>query len=168
MKRRKLRIAWSVAWGIVAVLLLALWVRSYFTLDNIVCGGSRGSISGISFRGELEITLFETSGIMSPPAMFSRFDSWPINKTSSVEHNDGNGHPLPSYLGFKFSGWISTSFPSRFMLCVIPYWFPMILCGIIAALPWWLRPSNRFSLRTLLIATTLVAVGLGLIVWAAK
>ena len=29
MKHRKLRIAWSVAWGIVAVLLIALWVRSY-------------------------------------------------------------------------------------------------------------------------------------------
>ena len=29
MKYRKLRIAWSVAWGIVAVLLCVLWVRSY-------------------------------------------------------------------------------------------------------------------------------------------
>ena len=26
---RKLRIAWSVAWGVVAVLLCVLWVRSY-------------------------------------------------------------------------------------------------------------------------------------------
>jgi hypothetical protein len=35
-----------------------------------------------------------------------------------------------------------------------------------AAVPWlpWIRRSIRFSLRTLLIATTLVAVGLGLIV----
>ena len=29
MKFRKLRIAWSVAWGVVAVLLCVLWVRSY-------------------------------------------------------------------------------------------------------------------------------------------
>jgi hypothetical protein len=29
MKYRKLRIAWSVAWGVVAVLLCMLWVRSY-------------------------------------------------------------------------------------------------------------------------------------------
>ena len=29
MKYRKLRIAWSVGWGIVAVLLVVLWVRSY-------------------------------------------------------------------------------------------------------------------------------------------
>jgi hypothetical protein len=28
MKYRKLRMAWSVGWGVVAVLLIALWVRS--------------------------------------------------------------------------------------------------------------------------------------------
>lgn len=29
MKYRKLRIAWSVAWGVACLLLIALWVRSY-------------------------------------------------------------------------------------------------------------------------------------------
>jgi hypothetical protein len=29
MKHRKLRIAWSVAWGLLAVLLIALCVASY-------------------------------------------------------------------------------------------------------------------------------------------
>jgi hypothetical protein len=33
MRYRKLRIAWSVAWGVLAVLLLTLWVRSYGRLD---------------------------------------------------------------------------------------------------------------------------------------
>ena len=36
MKHRKLRIAWSVAWGIVAVLLVALWVRSYRWHDLLI------------------------------------------------------------------------------------------------------------------------------------
>src|SRR4051794_36442298 len=30
MKFRKLRIAWSVAWGVACVLLILLWVRSYW------------------------------------------------------------------------------------------------------------------------------------------
>src|SRR6476646_1576226 len=30
MKYRKLRIAWSVFWGLAAVLLIVLWVRSYW------------------------------------------------------------------------------------------------------------------------------------------
>ena len=42
------------------------------------------------------------------------------------------------------------------------YWLPTIISGSLAAAPWlrW-----RFSLRTLLIATTLVALLLGLFVW---
>jgi hypothetical protein len=34
---RALRIAWSVAWGSVAVLLVALWVRSYSYIDTVIC-----------------------------------------------------------------------------------------------------------------------------------
>jgi len=35
MRFRKLRIAWSVVWGLAAVLLIALWVRSYSGYANI-------------------------------------------------------------------------------------------------------------------------------------
>jgi hypothetical protein len=47
-------------------------------------------------------------------------------------------------------------------LLFAPYWFPVLISGVLAAVPWirW-----RFSLRTLLIATTIIAVVLGLIVW---
>ena len=46
-----------------------------------------------------------------------------------------------------------------------PIWFVVAMCGLVAAIPWlrW-----RFSLSTLLIATTLVAVVLGLGVWLAS
>jgi hypothetical protein len=46
----------------------------------------------------------------------------------------------------------------------IRYPIPVILVAICAALPWLPNPLWRFSLRTLLIATTLVAVVLGLVV----
>src|SRR5690349_19644101 len=35
MKYCKLRIAWSMVWGIAAVLLIMLWIRSYFICDTI-------------------------------------------------------------------------------------------------------------------------------------
>ena len=35
MRYRKLRIAWSVVCGIACVLLIALWVRSYSSLDEV-------------------------------------------------------------------------------------------------------------------------------------
>ena len=34
MKHRKLRIAWSVAWGVAAALLIVLWPRSYYAADG--------------------------------------------------------------------------------------------------------------------------------------
>jgi hypothetical protein len=48
---------------------------------------------------------------------------------------------------------------------MVPHWFPTMAIAILAAIPW-LRWSKRFSLRALLIATTLVALVLGLVVWA--
>jgi hypothetical protein len=35
MKHRKLRIAWSVTWGIAAMLIIALWVRSYWYWEGV-------------------------------------------------------------------------------------------------------------------------------------
>jgi hypothetical protein len=35
MNYRKLRIAWSVGWGVLTVLLIALWVRSYRWQDQV-------------------------------------------------------------------------------------------------------------------------------------
>ena len=66
-----------------------------------------------------------------------------------------------SYAGFYF---IHSS--NEFSL-YLPDWFLVPLLILFAAAPW-MGWSNRFSLRTLLIATTLVAVVLGLIVWQVR
>jgi hypothetical protein len=49
-----------------------------------------------------------------------------------------------------------------------PYWFPVATVAMIAVLPWMRELKWQFSLRTLLIATTLIAVVMGLAVWATK
>jgi hypothetical protein len=51
---------------------------------------------------------------------------------------------------------------------VIPHWFPVLLTAMLFTVPWIRQLSWRFSLRTLLIATTLVAVVLGLICYAVR
>ncbi len=46
----------------------------------------------------------------------------------------------------------------------IPHWFPLLLFTSLAAASWF---PIHFSLRTLLIATTLVAMVLGLVIYTA-
>ena len=47
MRCRKLRIAWSVVWGLAIVLLIVLWVRSYWWEDTIIAHHS-SSIIGVT------------------------------------------------------------------------------------------------------------------------
>ena len=68
------------------------------------------------------------------------------------------------FLGFAFT---NTSIES---LLQFPFWFAVVQTTLLMLLPWLsLLPfSSRFSLRTMLIATTLLAVVLGLMVWTIR
>jgi hypothetical protein len=149
MKYRKLRIAWSVAWGIVCVLFIGLWVRSYKTADLFT----------------LPITTNKLFGLTSDKGVFlASFYSWPPGPMvgSIWDRWHGTYKPGPRVnakawdygaLPSGSSGWYIQMPQMQFIFAA------MFLAGAS-----WL-PVRRFSLRTLLIATTLVAVGLGLIVW---
>jgi hypothetical protein len=50
----------------------------------------------------------------------------------------------------------------------VQHWLVILVMGVVAVVPWIRQLRLRFSLRTMLIATTLVAVVLGLIVWAVR
>ncbi len=139
MKYRKLRIAWSVAWGVVAVLLVVLWVRSYWFGDFTV----------IKYSASHQFRLVSIDGVIgsaieNPTAYNPRF----IVGSEAISPN-----------GFDWT--IYHVWGNHTRLCV-PHWVLAIVPGSIAAVPWL---PLRFSLRTLLIAMTLVAVGLGLVVW---
>jgi hypothetical protein len=147
MRFRKLRIAWSVAWGIAAVLLVALWVRSYWWDEqlNIPLSDTR-VFAPQSFVGTVSFGF-----CTSPEAKFM----WPRGLRSNPVSNDIR---LQSFAFGRFTG-----IPVRTVAFVrVPHWFLLILAAALTAVPWlrW-----RLSLPTLLIATTLVALALGLIVW---
>jgi hypothetical protein len=74
--------------------------------------------------------------------------------------SDDDSGRRPNGLWFQ----VLTYSPPTQTYFLVPLWFPILLLAAAAALPWahWL---TRFSLRTLLIATTLVAALLGLIAW---
>jgi hypothetical protein len=168
MTFRKLRIAWSVVCGIACVLLIVLWIRSYTWEDRIQenwlrvrwsqtsflskQGTVRISVLGPSLGGAIPST-WEKTRIDSPPYRPPDRFGW----TWIIEP----AKPEFTVLGFGWGYEILGTFVD------VPYSFLIVLSATLSAVPW-IGWSNRFTTRTLLIATTLVAVVLGLVVWLAR
>jgi hypothetical protein len=134
------------------VLLVVLWVRSYRWFDDFALLVDN-SQSVISIQSTWEGVL-SLSWQHADPGIATQYYSRLFN----AQARDKMG--VQSKAG-KFDSYFA---PSTWYVAV-PCWFLVIAFGTLAGLPWL---GLRFSLRTLLIAMTLVAVGLGLIVWTAK
>jgi hypothetical protein len=151
MRFRKLRIAWSVGCGIACVLLIVLWLRSYHYFDKLEGPiGSQRAFDIVSFPGQLDLDIWR---FIDQPHPWSR-------RTYPLSELPAQGIVLPAIcLGF-YSWDHQEYFGIR-----LPYWFLSTATAILVPAPWLKR---RFSLRTLLIATTLVAVVLGLVCYAVR
>ena len=147
MRFRKLRIAWSVGWGFAAVLLIVLWVRSINHSDTF-----RAELVGV--RGFEVWSNLQQFGWFTYPLENKR----PISLSLQLSSGTDRCHPADNSNGFK------VSCSGGYAAIVLPHWL-FALAAAIFPLRIWLCNSHRFrfSLRTLLIATTLVAVVLGLV-----
>jgi hypothetical protein len=147
---RKLRIAWSVMFGIVAVLPIALWVRSYWVQDRVF----------VPIGGPNQIEVDSAAGMV----WVVRSDGFSIVKLNKLIYQLTLDGELLAFaqklrkktlLGFANFEEIYMFVPIR--TTVVPHWSLALLCaglGYVSWLPW----SNRFGLRTLLLTMTLVAV----------
>ena len=139
MRFRKLRIAWSVVCGVACVLLIALWVRSYWRQELFGVGVTKSSYVSVTwYQGNLTIA----ASRVSLPTVFE-------SRTSNFYQMNNQTWT------YRFR-----SVPYFEAFAIVPHWFAAILFIPLAAIPW---IPGRFSLRTLLIVLTLVAVVLGLI-----
>jgi hypothetical protein len=158
MKYRKLRIAWSVAWGILAVLLFLLYVRSHSWLDGfgVVISKDR-YVTVISAGRRIHVaTATFPPGRMQGP--------WSIR---SRRLKDSGLYPIEDHRAYQGVLGVGLLRTSLFEMLAFPHWLPAVLILGVAYLPW-LSLIRRFSLRTLLIGTTLFALVLGLIVWMSR
>jgi hypothetical protein len=138
MKHRKLQIAWSVVWGVAAFMLCVLWAGSYYHHYRF-WQLKAGISSGIdSTSGTLSLWQTDDS------AFTKKEWPWVLDKSEPVFRDN-----------FRYSH------TNRGISATFPIWLAIVLIAILGGIPW----IRRFSLRTLLIATTLVAIVLGLIVW---
>ena len=134
---RYLRITFAAASLVACMLLIAFWVRSYSRTDAF-----RGW--GVSQQGQLVYLAGNDPNVSS---LFRR--GW-HTPWVYIRAQPGN---YRIFRGFDLT---------RNTLSV-PHWFPVLLTGTLAAVLGIRRPF-QFSLRTLLITMTIIAVWLGLIV----
>jgi hypothetical protein len=155
MRYRKLRIAWSVGWGIACVLLIVLWVRSYSCLDSFRYWTGISNTAAVDSKDDrIYFSMSPTGGANLEPYIGKR------------KRSEGETEILNTIIAsenrFGFGRYIDLTLVNTATF-IFPHWFAVAVSGALATSVWvpW---SRRFSLRTLLIATTLVAVVLGLIV----
>ncbi len=137
-------------------MFLVLWIRSSQKLDVIYISLSPSlCVYFGSFSGTFDVGVMQSS---SPPHSY-----W---QSSEVERSRQNS--LASSRKYYTGVWGRFAFMNDERINVfVPNWFLIGTMLSLAAAPW-VHWSTKFSLRTLLITTTLVAAVLGLIVWSIK
>lgn len=150
---RRLRITMSVFFAVVTVTLCVLWVRSYWWREQAVLVFSPGRYLDVqSDRGNLSTRFRDMGDQVRLPAYDQKtfiFRSWWLSTSDRTQ---------------GFGGHISRDF-----VCIAsPYWFLVLTSATLSMFTALWRPRWNFSLRSMLIATTLVAVVLGLGVWLAS
>ena len=160
---RLLRVVSSVVCGLVCLLWFVLWVRSYWHIDqlgrNIV---GKNHIGFMSIRGHLMACYRDDPALMAELKAAGVVDGWYRGELLTEDWITGTAgekqwDPSKLFRGFKFS--ISD--------LRLPYWFLVLTFAVPAAVLWphW---SRRFTLRTLLVGMSALAVLLVLLVWAIK
>src|SRR5262245_6814089 len=126
MKYRKLRIAWSVVWGIVAVLLVLLWVRSYWKWDMLEVPVSNGGLAIFnSCQGTVLVTLFHSTN--SALRFRSEWTSLAV-----IGKPDG------------FLGFAAKRFGTRYSIAV-PHWFLISAVAMLTTATWIRQLCFRFT-----------------------
>jgi hypothetical protein len=146
-----LRIAFSVFFGIACVLSIALWVRSFSWWDDAIVRISSTEVHPISAEGRIVIFVQKTS----IKKMFSHFAN-PLSMHQSPE--GGERHPW-----FGVYLWQSRTAGQSVAIVKVAHCVLVMVAGALAIIPWC---PFKFSLRSLLIATTAAAAVLGVMVWA--
>lgn len=144
----RLRIAMSVVCFICCVLATVLWARSYSRLD--ILEGRMGSraVQVSSVDGSVAIAVLEST--------------WSIHRSFlSVVAGDAADWRKGRLMGFSHYR------DGALTAWVVPYWLVALMFAG-AAIAIYFLPGWRFSLRTLLVTTTAVAIVLGTVIYATQ
>jgi hypothetical protein len=146
-----MRIAWSVAWGIICVVLIAMWVRSYGHADSLM--RVSGDLTFYRLASDAGTFYFAAIVHKATPKVAT-----PL-VTAGWEYQEFE--PTRDTGGSKWLWYVA----ANEWHVGVPAWFTTFVVATLMLCPWlpW-----QYSLRTLLIAVTLVAVGLGWAVYSMR
>lgn len=137
---------------VLCLALLGMWIRSFRTWDQFHGVLSKSQFAIDSLDGRLKI-----SGIPSLQKFFPSMPAyyWPWSmgtpQTAGLSAKErSNAMPSPPY-GF------AADFAWNYWYLILPYWFAVLIAGALGFAPL-SRLKYRFSLRSLFIATTFLAV----------
>lgn len=154
MKYRKLRMAWSVGWGILALLLCFLLIRSYYVCDYVFRRGSPTVITSTGSPTVITTVALNRGMVHVIDAVVPAGSERPSQGWQYSSRDASDSLTIVRWM-WGANGGGGTSNPISFVV------FLTAAISAVSWIPW------RFSLRTLLIGMTLVAVVLGLVAWAA-
>ena len=151
---RYLRIAVTALSLTACVLLVALWVRSYSRVENLIVRSNSRIVQFSSGLGQIAIEWQPFIAGMWPEAPTWQTMSQPAAPIAAQIEKIGASRPT---LNFRQIGNQSIVF--------MRHWIPVLVTGLLATV-FGIPDLRRFFLRTLLIVTTLVALGLGIVMGA--
>jgi hypothetical protein len=155
MKYRKLRLAWSAMWAVLCAVIVVLWGRNFWWADftwTPLPGGRQLAI--VSADGHVECGVSHRQTGLTPLTR-----EW---KTYTASRNSILDVLVPKRTVIHYRVFFNGSFA-----IALPYWLLTAVAILLASVPW-IPWSRRFTLRTLLIFTALVAFVLALAVTAGK
>lgn len=145
---RRLRIAISAFFGLLTVAVCVFWVRSYWWMDSGLLKLSPSEYVQVHTGDGRMCVWFEHK----PTKEW--FDWWADPITVNTPPDADNRIP-----------WFDLDFWPTFARLYTAHWFLAVVAGSFAVVPWFPR---KFSLRGLLIAMTVIAAIVGLIVFVDK
>jgi hypothetical protein len=137
------RVAFSVAWGTLCLLAIVFWARSYWYEDYGM----------LAFLPAEHVQVYSTSG-----PVFVSFEHKPARQWA--DWSSTRTTIAPATDDIDRVPWLRLAFWPTFARLYLAHWFLAVVAGGLALAPWY---QHKFSLRTLMLAVTVLALIAGVI-----
>jgi hypothetical protein len=149
---RRIRIAFAILFGIICVLSVVFWVRSYYWYQAVFVRQGTIVYAVGAYGG------YVCASIRPAYAKGKawKVNDWPMDKNREVVAREAKATNIFGFGGEKYHEGVA--------VLLVPAWFVSFGSGG-ASLLLWRAKAVAFTVRNLLIATALVAAILGLVVY---